>query len=207
MNVYGILDVKKNLVIIIINIVNSMVKILDRKGLSQCKYSKRKYKEFREEVIKILGGRCIICGESDFRCLQIDHIKGSGHKEKIKVNGYTYYKNILRKIKNNSKDYQLLCANCNWEKRYENKEHSMSKKNKKYSESRLKRLIRRLLGDKCVVCGYQGTALQIDHINRNGKYQNERLTNIKNKILEGNKNYQLLCANHNWIKRYKNKEI
>jgi len=35
---------------------------------------------------------------------------------------FSYYRFILNEIKAGSKDYQLLCANCNWIKKFEEKE-------------------------------------------------------------------------------------
>jgi hypothetical protein len=83
------------------------------------------------EIHHLLGDKCISCGFSDWRALQIDHINGGGHRDRIrrcgkkgmgKVGGSQYYRYILRQIKLGSKDYQLLCANCNWIKRYEKNE-------------------------------------------------------------------------------------
>jgi len=80
----------------------------------------------RQELIQLLGGKCVSCGFSDWRALQIDHINGGGNAEKRKFNYWNeqYYRIILRQIKLGSKDYQLLCANCNWIKRYENNENA-----------------------------------------------------------------------------------
>ena len=93
------------------------------------KNRKSQYK-IRKEIFQLLGGRCANpfnlphpdwC--NDPRCLQIDHVNGGGKKERISFNGYSsYIKFILKEIKNGSKDYQLLCANCNWIKRHENNE-------------------------------------------------------------------------------------
>jgi hypothetical protein len=60
-------------------------------------------------------------GCTDRRCLQIDHINGDGTKDRKlhKTNLYQYYKTILEDVTGR---FQLLCANCNWIKRYTNKE-------------------------------------------------------------------------------------
>ena len=80
------------------------------KGLSQAK--------LRAAAIVKLGGRCVSCGMTDERCLQIDHINGGGHKERVKVGSHGTRRNVLAGVGG----YQLLCANCNWIKRAENKE-------------------------------------------------------------------------------------
>lgn len=62
---------------------------------------------------------CARCGFSDFRALQLDHVLGDGGKERAGR------KKINRAIVRGQIDisrYQVLCANCNWIKRYENNE-------------------------------------------------------------------------------------
>jgi hypothetical protein len=85
----------------------------------------------RYKAIDKLGGRCSNpdCkwigddgerGCTDKRCLQIDHIYGGGKKEiESFSSGYAYYLNV---INDETGKYQVLCANCNWIKRSENKE-------------------------------------------------------------------------------------
>lgn len=74
--------------------------------------------KWRKKVIDKLGGCCTICGYSDVRALQIDHINGGG---RIDRNGKVtaFYKKVLM---DNKGIYQLLCANCNAIKRIENNE-------------------------------------------------------------------------------------
>lgn len=73
-------------------------------------------------VFEKLGGKCVKCGISDHRVLQIDHINGGGCRERKKYKGRpSYYKMIYN---DNSGKYQLLCANCNWIKRIENGEEN-----------------------------------------------------------------------------------
>jgi len=70
----------------------------------------------------LLGNKCQKCGFNDERALQFDHINGGGVKEKKSMTT-NYYKHIINSILNKEKKFQLLCANCNWIKRFENKEH------------------------------------------------------------------------------------
>jgi hypothetical protein len=94
-------------------------------GLYQKHKEKIKFERqnMRRKVFEHLGNKCVSCGESDFRCLQIDHVHGHGVKEirKLCGNSKAYYDKILNDTNGN---YQLLCANCNWKKRYDNKEYS-----------------------------------------------------------------------------------
>lgn len=91
-------------------------------SLEKRRITVRKYrKNIRIKIFELLGNKCIRCGETDWRCLQVDHVNNDGYNERKKIRGsWAYYKHILEKIKLGSKDYQLLCANCNWKKRYEN---------------------------------------------------------------------------------------
>lgn len=85
----------------------------------------RKYWERKEKLFEILGGKkCVRCGFDDERALQFDHKFGGGLKEQItskrgrdNLKYYIENPNIARK------KLQVLCANCNWIKKSENKEH------------------------------------------------------------------------------------
>ena len=87
----------------------------------------------RQEIIKLLGNKCANpynLNHGDFEteqlCLQIDHVNGGGLKELGRFsNSNSYYKYVLEQIKAGSKDYQLLCANCNWIKRIKNREYKI----------------------------------------------------------------------------------
>ena len=74
-------------------------------------------RRLREKVIIALGGKCACCGEIDRRCLQIDHVNGGGRQERKQFKSpYSYLLFILKQIHLGSKDYQCLCANCNFKK-------------------------------------------------------------------------------------------
>ncbi|MBA7709351.1 hypothetical protein ES703_118266 [subsurface metagenome] len=89
------------------------------------RYMKGKHKVaiFRQELLNTrFGGKCKQCGFTDWRALQIDHIHGNGYEDK-RGRGIEYIKRLLKMddAELHSK-YQLLCANCNWIKKYENNE-------------------------------------------------------------------------------------
>jgi hypothetical protein len=82
------------------------------------------------KLMNLLGGcQCRRCGFSDIRALQIDHINGKGKQLRIKLTGsnrmnrlvFYYY---LRDPEMAKRELQVLCANCNWIKRHENREHT-----------------------------------------------------------------------------------
>ena len=80
----------------------------------------------RIKIMNILGKKCIKCGYSDIRAIAIDHINGGGSKERNLAGG-SYYSFVLKKLKKDAKDYQLLCYNCNQIKKIENNEERYRK--------------------------------------------------------------------------------
>jgi hypothetical protein len=87
-------------------------------------YTSQNYRELKKLVLKKLGNKCKKCGFTDDRVLQVDHVNNDGFKERRnKISGAGLYRKVL-KDKNNV--YQLLCANCNWIKRLENKNEVMN---------------------------------------------------------------------------------
>ena len=85
----------------------------ERNKVKYIAYARKSTQRKRELALEKLGNKCIKCGFSDKRALQIDHINGEGKFENS--NRYKIYNNVI----NGSKKYQLLCANCNWIKKYE----------------------------------------------------------------------------------------
>ena len=79
-----------------------------------------KHAQLKAKAFTILGGKCSRCPVTDFRCLQIDHVNGGGYEERKRISIVRCYKKI---IAGEIDGYQLLCANCNWIKRFENSEH------------------------------------------------------------------------------------
>jgi len=77
-------------------------------------------------LFSYLGGKCVKCGYDDHRALQLDHIKGNGSKTRkesgLHKNRIKYYNYLLQNPSYTLEEIQLLCANCNWVKRYENNE-------------------------------------------------------------------------------------
>lgn len=86
-------------------------------------YRRTLSQERRMEVMDMLGGRkCCKCGyDADIRALQIDHIDGGGNLQRREhpLPDYTYYKCILE---SGGVGFQILCANCNVIKKFENGE-------------------------------------------------------------------------------------
>ena len=77
-------------------------------------------RRLRMRAVEKLGSMCVECGIEDIRVLQIDHIHGGGSKEFKKIGNRAVYRKI---IAGEVGEFQLLCANCNWIKRFEQEEH------------------------------------------------------------------------------------
>jgi len=74
----------------------------------------------RLRVLEKLGGKCAKCGFSDLRALQVDHVQNNGYEERKQLHWRKYYKIILNLTDEELKrNYQLLCANCNWIRKYD----------------------------------------------------------------------------------------
>ena len=89
----------------------------DLRRLSRQKDARR-----RQRVIKLLGGKCIICKISDKAVLQIDHIVPIRQNSNQRMTLRRLYMAILRgdcSLKN----FQILCANCHMKKSA--KEHTI----------------------------------------------------------------------------------
>ena len=80
--------------------------------------NREKWRELKNKIFDKYGGKCVKCGIDDFRVLQIDHVNGGGRQEfkQYTTGYYQYYKRVLS---DDTGKYQLLCANCNWIKRWE----------------------------------------------------------------------------------------
>jgi len=83
----------------------------------------------RLQAIEHLGAKCRNCGTVDPRVLQIDHIDGGGTKRRREgVTPTSEYRRILDSSEGWNDEFQVLCANCNWIKRYELYEHRSGQK-------------------------------------------------------------------------------
>jgi hypothetical protein len=85
-------------------------------------------KQLKVEVLTYYGNgafACVECGESRFPCLSIDHIDGTGadHRRELGLGGGGKFYRWLKK-NNYPVGFQTLCMNCQWVKKYVNKEFS-----------------------------------------------------------------------------------
>ncbi len=75
---------------------------------------------WKAAVFAALGNKCVDCGFSDIRALQVDHVNSDGYLERVKTGSGSYYKRVVKDA--TSGRYQILCANCNWIKRHTHNE-------------------------------------------------------------------------------------
>jgi hypothetical protein len=113
---------------------NEYLKVWRKKNPDKYRAIKRRVNQKRRKfIIDFLGGKCvnhlINYGTEcyDIRVLQIDHKEGDGNTERRKYKNKVDY--LMMSIKRDilagvdvKKRYQVLCANCNWIKFYENEE-------------------------------------------------------------------------------------
>lgn len=95
-----------------------MLTLLDKDRKTSADWNRR----LRKSALDILGNKCILCGFDDYRALQVDHIEGNGSSEYKHSYGGTYWRRVIESVLKKENKYQLLCANCNWIKRYNGKE-------------------------------------------------------------------------------------
>jgi hypothetical protein len=83
-------------------------------------YRRRRYHRERDIILAKLGGKCQKCGCMDKRVLQVDHVNNDGKKERKELGSSGIVVRLLNlDEKTLHANYQILCLNCNWIKRYE----------------------------------------------------------------------------------------
>ena len=86
----------------------------------------RKNRQLR--TIERFGSKCNECGyDEDVRALHIDHIRGDGSFDRKRFgSSYDTYITYLLSLSDEelNENYQCLCANCNWIKRYEEESYN-----------------------------------------------------------------------------------
>ena len=88
---------------------------------------KKRHRANKNLVHSLLGSACAWCGNTDHRCLQIDHINAQakpvrGHGKK-QYRGASSVAKMIRDGVDVRKILRLLCANCHAIKTYEAKDY------------------------------------------------------------------------------------
>jgi hypothetical protein len=88
------------------------------------RYRREWHQKLKKSVLAFYGNgeiRCVLCGESDIRCLSIDHINGGGYEHrktirKTKTSRDFYVWLIAHKFPDG---YRTLCMNCQFKEKDE----------------------------------------------------------------------------------------
>lgn len=177
-----------------------------------CKTRLAALAEARSKLTEVPNKVCKKCGESKslemFQQLAAN-IDGRIGTCKVCKNAYNQ---ALRKLPENAERLKLKSLRRYWKNPEEQRRRSRD------AVAAKKILAYAVLGNKCTRCDWTDIrALQIDHINGDGYKYRQRspttgkklcpgLGNIYTQIIEGSSDYQILCANCNWIKRVENGE-
>ncbi len=96
--------------------------LISQAKVKTAEQEKRYRQGVRLRTFQVLGGaRCQNCGFAAWRALQIDHIDAGGVKNGW-VKKHTRITWIIKNPEIARQKFQVLCANCNWIKRYTNNE-------------------------------------------------------------------------------------
>jgi hypothetical protein len=79
--------------------------------LSRAKLKVKHWKT-KSAVVGLLGGKCVNCGNTDIRVLQVNHKNHDGQKDPIQRSTTKFFTWIL-KGKIPREQFDLRCANCN----------------------------------------------------------------------------------------------
>lgn len=93
---------------------------------------RRANRRLKEKLCRIYGCKCANSecrwknkdgsfGCTDIRILQLDHKLGGGSRERSLTSSLEIYRKAIKKV--DKRKYQILCPNCNWIKRMEQKEY------------------------------------------------------------------------------------
>lgn len=77
-------------------------------------FSPREYNRLlRLEALKVYGGSCACCGETEPAFLALDHIGGGGNKHRRELGGSGSRLDTWLRSRNYPPGFQVLCHNCN----------------------------------------------------------------------------------------------
>lgn len=104
------------------------------------------------------------------------------------------------------------------DRRIYNRQYNLKHKDKKCRlareyNKRMRDAVFAILGNLCKRCGFTDErALQIDHVHGGGCKEKRNMTvnyykMVLQKLLAKSSDYQILCANCNWIKKRENNEV
>lgn len=162
------------------------------------------------EIIAAYGGKCVLCGETQFEFLSIDHKLDNGNTHRASLGktrraGTPVYRE-LKKQGFPKESYQLLCMSCQFRKR-DMVNKGKQNKAREWRRARKERVLRAYSPElNCACCGETDfRVLQLDHGWNDGAEVNRRLGIKSSQVydfIEKNKfpknlGLRVLCSNCN----------
>jgi len=78
---------------------------------------KKYFAKLKVETLTAYGGKCVCCGEKEFRFLTIEHSRHDGTEHRKRV-GQQIYKDLRKRWYPKDEGITVLCWNCNMATRY-----------------------------------------------------------------------------------------
>lgn len=96
-----------------------------KSGIKNLKNAISRFENKMKLIVK-LGGKCVKCGDSNILHLQIEHKNNDGNKQRKELKTTSFTPKQLKEILENGSEYelQIMCANCNLEKKILNDKYS-----------------------------------------------------------------------------------
>lgn len=94
--------------------------VAPKDGDKEAKYQRGWRIAKRLELLTSMGNACQRCGETEPSCLQVDHVNRKTPQERRRHKSIAKLRVV---VATEPHKFQLLCANCNWIKRMDNREH------------------------------------------------------------------------------------
>jgi len=191
-------------------------------------YNKKYHDEHRDDVKIIILSHysigntpyCCICGETDIRCLELDHVDndGAAHRKLVGGSGCMYIYLIRHNFPNNPR-LQVLCANCNRKKESKLRKEKITTDIQLYQHNHrlsFKKQVLHHYANNIICCQHCGKndidILCMDHINGGGTRHAQEISGGSAYLYKWIKEnqypsgFQILCCNCNRIKAHTNQE-
>lgn len=178
-------------------------------------------KKLKTEVCSHYGNgvvKCNLCEESRLHILTIDHISGGGNKHRREEGIKTGYSTYSWLKKNNyPEDFQVLCFNCQFKKRFEDSTSEDPTKIQLQTAAYVRKIKEEVLSQygKTCSCGESDLrVLTLDHVNDGGRKHKEEIgkegygfyLHLKNNNFPNDPPLQTMCMNCQYEKRHLNEQ-
>jgi len=157
------------------------------------------------EAFRLLGSKCIQCGDTRLEILCINHINGDGAEDEFSGIGQLIYRAICAG-KRTTDGLNLLCPNCNVLHEY-----ALGRRTGESRPGKLHTTVIKMLGGVCVKCGCTDLrVLEVNHIDGGGKteYLSKSNQAFYWKVFYGERtidDLNVMCASCNALYEYERK--